>query len=74
MDQSKNLIALDILNYLSNGLVVTPRQIARSIDGNPAYVRSALVHLKALKLVQSPHYGEYQITEFGQLHLQQVKS
>jgi len=65
-----NVVALDILRALLNGQLMTPKQIARAIDANPQDVRNALVHLKTLKMVAKPHYGEYLITEYGKSHLE----
>ena len=67
-----NVVALDILRILLNGQIMTPKQIAREIDAEPQKVRTALVHLKTLKMVNNIHYGEYTITEYGKDHLKHL--
>ena len=67
-----NVVALNILKVLLNGQIMSPKQIARELDVNPADVRNALVHLKTVKLVDNLHYGEYTLSAFGKDYLEHI--
>lgn len=60
-------IAVDILNILSSGKVMSPKEIAIAIDAPPQYVKIKLVvmHKHVGLLVKRLSHAKYIITDWG---------